>query len=193
MKPTTSLLICTLLFTLPGSNLASAQPPALGDALRDCLALTDNLARLTCYDNLARTQAPAPVESAAPSAAPPVSNTAAAAAPPLTAPATPAPATAPPVVTDQTPVATFGQPAARVESDPEGTEVLVDSVAEARRVEPTKWLLTLKSGQVWRQSVGKSYLIRPGDTVRISPTSWGSDYRLSVEGRRGYIQVTRQE
>jgi hypothetical protein len=179
------------------TTFAQTQPAALDGALLDCLALSDNLARLTCYDDLARTrqsndtarrQEPASEAPATGAAAPaPAETTITESAPAATRAAAPA------VATEPTPVAEFGQAAARVEADAEGAETLVDRVVEARRVEPTKWLLTLQSGQLWRQSVGKSYVIRPGDTVRISPSAWGSDYRLSVEGRRGYIQVTRQE
>lgn len=199
MTKSSPLLLSTLLVALLSSELALAQQAALDAALRSCLAVTDNLARLTCYDDLARSQLPpetvripepaqasAPVAAAVPPA--PVEPT-----PPAPAPALVQPSAAAPAATAGTSVTDFGQPAARVESGTDGTEVLVDRVVEAQRVEPTKWLLTLQSGQIWRQSVGKSYVIRPGDTVRISPTSWGSDYRLSVEGRRGYIQVTRQE
>ena len=189
MKQPGTILLLALLLTLPGSELASAQPRAVSEALRDCLALTDNLARLTCYDDLARGQAA--VAGAGPQVQEPVQTTIGTALP--SAPAAPPQAPPTTVAAPRTPVAAFGQSAARVESSIEGTEVLVDRVAEAKRLEPTKWLLTLQSAQVWRQSVGKNYLIRPGDTVRIAATSWGTDFRLSVEGRRGYIQVTRQE
>ena len=186
MTASRTLLVGSILFTLLGGQtaLAQAQPAALDAALLECLGLTDNLARLTCYDNLARgRQSNDTAQAQQPASTPVATNTAVA----------PTPAPAPAVASEPTPVAEFGQPAARVEPDAEGAEILIDRVVEARRVEPTKWLLTLQSGQLWRQSVGKSYVIRPGDTVRISPSSWGSDYRLSVEGRRGYIQVTRQE
>jgi hypothetical protein len=183
MKLSRPVLI-SLLLTFCCSH-ASAQSPDLTPALRSCLSLTDNLARLTCYDDLAR-QLPALAAEPATAAPAPV-------APTLVSESNDSPAPTLPAATTSTPVAEFGQPGARVEANAEGSEELVDRVVEAKRVEPTRWLLTLESGQVWRQSVGKSYLIRPGDTVRISPTSWGSDYRLSVEGRRGYIQVTRQE
>lgn len=199
------LFASSILFTVLGSHpvIAQMQPSAVDTALRDCLALTDNLTRLTCYDNLARArQTDDSARTPEPASAPIATSTAAAPAPAETAIAEPAtieaapvtpPATAATIASEPTPVAEFGQTAARVEPDAEGAETLVDRVVEARRVEPTKWLLTLQSGQLWRQSVGKSYVIRPGDTVRISPSSWGTDYRLSVEGRRGYIQVTRQE
>lgn len=202
MTASRTLLVGTILLTVLGGQtaLAQAQPAALDAALLDCLGLTDNLARLTCYDNLARTrQSDDTALTQEPASAPVATSTAVTPtpAPAETAITESAPAatraTAPAVASEPTPVAEFGQPAARVEPDAEGAETLIDRVVEARRVEPTKWLLTLQSGQLWRQSVGKSYVIRPGDTVRISPSPWGSDYRLSVEGRRGYIQVTRQE
>lgn len=152
LLPAAAIIACLLPVGL------AAQTPALPDALRQCLAVVDDPARLACYDSLARTRTAAPARQDA-------------------------------ALPDR--VESFGQPAAQVVSSDDSTETLIDIVSEARRLEPTRWLLTLQSGQVWRQTVGKSYLIRPGDQVRISSSSWGSDFRLSVDGRRGYIQVSR--
>ncbi len=176
MNAAISISTVFLLATALGySSTGQAQPAALAAQLRDCLALTDNLSRLTCYDTLARQQLPAAGE-----------NT-------VTPAATPAAAAPPTATSNGSRVESFGQTQARVEAAEDGAETLVDVVVEARRVEPTKWQLTLQSGQVWRQTVGKSYLIRQGDRVRISPSSWGEDFRLSVDGSRSYIQVRRLE
>lgn len=155
------LLAASLL--LPAS--LSAQGDALAAALRECQLLSADAARLACYDRLPGGPAAAAASNAATAAV-------------LAAPA----------MSER--VERFGQ-SAQVLSNDAGSETLIDVVSSARRVEPTKWLLTLQSGQVWRQTVGKDYLVRPGDQVRISSSDWGNDFRLSVEGRRGYIQVSR--
>jgi len=180
--------------------LAMLAPPALGQtessvitALRECSAISNDAIRVACYDALAR-QEGAPVQDAltvvpAPSAAPPP-------APAITRPvqevAAPAAPPVPPAATraqsDQS-VASFGQEA-RVESN-DGENILVDKVTSIRQVETTKVQLTLESGQVWRQTVGKTFMIRKGDSVRISGTNWGNDYRLTVEGKPGFIQISR--
>lgn len=205
MNAAISISTVFLLATALGySSTGQAQPAALAAQLRDCLALTDNLSRLTCYDTLTRQQLPAAGENTVtPEAQPPaVSSTVtepAAAPAPAPAAASPSPAATPAAAAPPTAasngsrVESFGQTQARVEAAEDGAETLVDVVVEARRVEPTKWQLTLQSGQVWRQTVGKSYLIRQGDRVRISSSSWGEDFRLSVDGSRSYIQVRRLE
>jgi hypothetical protein len=181
------LLAASLL--LPAS--LSAQGDALAAALRECQLLSADAARLACYDRLPGGPAAAAASNAATAAIPAASRAAvaeAAAAPAATSNSATAAVPAAPAMSER--VERFGQ-SAQVLSNDAGSETLIDVVSSARRVEPTKWLLTLQSGQVWRQTVGKDYLVRPGDQVRISSSDWGNDFRLSVEGRRGYIQVSR--
>jgi hypothetical protein len=64
-------------------------------------------------------------------------------------------------------------------------------VAAVDQVEPRKLQVTLANGQVWKQNVGKSFLLRVNDTVQISKSRWGSSYRLQRDGTPGFIQVTR--
>ena len=53
------------------------------------------------------------------------------------------------------------------------------------------WQLTLSSGQVWRQMIDGQFLLRAGDKVHIAPNPWGNSFRLTVEGRAGFIQVQK--
>ena len=53
------------------------------------------------------------------------------------------------------------------------------------------WLVTLESGQVWKQMYNKNYMLEVGQKVKISPVRWGSSYRLSVAELGSFIQVER--
>lgn len=79
---------------------------------------------------------------------------------------------------------------ARVVDGDQGSE-LFDTVASLEQAGPSLWLITLQSGQQWKQMISKRYTLEVGDEVRIYPTRWGSSYRLSSERAGGYIQVER--
>ena len=170
----------------------------LQDRLFNCAAIADVLQRLACFDNLARseteavareTEPPAVISSEQPAATPPVAPVV------IRQPTTPA---SPPEASvaeagsaEENQVGSFGRQQARVETMATGESALVDTITGIRQVEPTKIEVTLASGQVWRQTVGKHYLVREGDSVQITPSKWGNEFRLSVDGKRGYIQVSR--
>ena len=71
-----------------------------------------------------------------------------------------------------------------------GPTELVDRIA-ALETGPNGWIITLKNGQIWRQSINKRYHLQNGQQVRIYPTIWGESYRLSAEGNGAFIQVKR--
>lgn len=197
LNPPSFFRICfSSALLLAGLPLAAnaQEPTALQTALSRCYAISDTNNRVACYDALARTQNPANTAVAPAPAAASASPTTTAptpAAPPLVR-TNPAPATAAATQAAPAPVAGFGQEA-KVETNEEGTDALVDTVTALKRVEPTKWLITLSSGQVWRQTVGKTFMIREGETVRITPSGWGKAFRLSVAGRSSFIQVSRTQ
>jgi hypothetical protein len=56
---------------------------------------------------------------------------------------------------------------------------------------PNAYMITLDNGQVWRQTNPKFYPLRPGQTVRLRSTAWGTSYRLTTDERGGFIQVER--
>jgi hypothetical protein len=80
---------------------------------------------------------------------------------------------------------------AQVREDEEGRAELVDTVASIEQLGPKMMLVTLESGQQWRQMLTKRYPLRVGDEVRIYSTRWGSSYRLSADRLDGYVQVKR--
>ena len=84
----------------------------------------------------------------------------------------------------------FGKKTTRVVKDDNGNEILFDRIAALKK-SPDGWIITLESGQVWKQMVNKRYNLRTGQVVKLSPTIWGNAYRLSEEKLGGFIQVKR--
>lgn len=80
---------------------------------------------------------------------------------------------------------------ARLEEDAEGMVELHDTIVSLERIRPNVWDITLASGQVWRQVTSKYYNLHEGDEVRIYPSRWGKNFRLSAENLDGFIQVRR--
>ncbi len=155
-----------------------------------CYTISNDNARLACYDALARPAQAEPevaTQTEAPPAAAPVTPPTIAAPPPVTAEAAVPARPEPPVTADED----FGQRQSEVERDAEDAIALVDTIAAIEEVGPDKVQITLANGQVWRQSISKRFLLRESDTVRITQTRWGSAFRLAKDGKPGYIQVLR--
>lgn len=72
-------------------------------------------------------------------------------------------------------------------------EELVAMVAGVREFAPGQLTVTLANGQVWRQTRAERYNLREGHEVRIYPTRWGNNFRMSAKGLGGFIQVERVE
>jgi len=194
MKQTLSLTLFLPVILLAAGAQAQTE---LRNQLQQCAEVDNVLERLACYAELSTDNAATPPPSA-PAASPPVVNRPQPAAPArAVTESVPAPESTQAAESDE-PVAeddisSFGQAPeqARVETLEDGEKALVDTITEIKRLDSTRVLITLASGQVWRQTVGKRYLLREGDTVRITASDWGNDYRLSADGKRGYIQVNR--
>jgi hypothetical protein len=63
-------------------------------------------------------------------------------------------------------------------------------VTDLRETVPNAYLITLDNGQVWRQTVPKTYALREGSPVRIYYSRWRA-YRLTNDQLKGFIQVER--
>lgn len=182
MKPINSLI----LLLSPAILLAAANTQAQADLrnrLHECAEVANVLERLACYDEIANDDSATPAQQPTPATSSPVVTR-----PPASPPPQPV-IEAEPAGEDDT--ADFGQAQARIETTDAGEKALVDTITEVKALDATKVLITLASGQVWRQTVGKRFLLREGDTVRITPSAWGEEYRLYVDGKRGFIQVRR--
>ena len=159
-------------------------------ALLDCKQLTDNSARLSCYDRLAATfvsqEASAVVavsdtvarEAAAPEAAAPASAPAAVVATPATA--TPS---------AEVIAADFGKTQSRPSDQVEQLQATVKSLS---RNKMRKLLITLENGHTWRQTEDDSIQLKAGDSVTIEKASFGS-FLLSKTGTNRKVRVKRVE
>ena len=93
---------------------------------------------------------------------------------------------------EQRRVESFGlESRARVSSSDDGKEELMDKIMDLDQIRPNMWDVTLDSGQVWRQVHPKRFALRKGDTVHITSSGWGDNYRLSTSRLDGFIQVER--
>ncbi|MCP5145635.1 MAG: hypothetical protein H6978_12580 [Gammaproteobacteria bacterium] len=138
----------------------------------DCSVIDDSAERLACYDARNNIGSELPV-GASPSSVRAQSQL--------------------PLIARQqgaTPASDFGTRQARLEAAP---EELVSQVAELKRYDGHRLYVILANGQTWKQVVDRRYDIREGDTVRIYPSRWGNNFRLSTERLNGFIQVERLE
>jgi hypothetical protein len=170
----------------------------------DCIKLQTPEERFACYER--QVDATGAQKGAAPSAPTPAAHTDApqAAVPPAagastvgppaaaTAPATavaaaaPAPAATPSAA--KTPETKSASSASKSKNDP---PEFVGTITELRETVPSAYLITLDDGQVWQQSYPEPYFLHTGMRVTLRPSKWGTSYRLSAEGTKGFIQVKR--
>ena len=68
---------------------------------------------------------------------------------------------------------------------------IVAKITQLREMEPDAYFVYLDNGQVWRQNVPKSYLLRIGAEVRLRPGRMGPSYRLTDPEVGNFIQVRR--
>ncbi len=88
--------------------------------------------------------------------------------------------------------ATFGKTPAQVVKGADGQQELHATVAALQAApQGGAWIITLSNGQIWRQTVPEPFNLKQGYAVRIYPSRWGSNYRLSAEQIHGFIQVER--
>jgi len=84
----------------------------------------------------------------------------------------------------------FGKKEPYVVNNEDGERVLYDRI-EALKKNPDGWIITLESGQIWRQTVSRRYALLEGQEVKITPSKWGSSYRMTVSNLGGFIRVER--
>jgi len=201
-----------------GAGLLSTQVMGQSAVMADiapCMSLEDNAARYACYDKLeagikaamastikAVTTSPEPapkvLSAPEPPQAPAVAETSIAAQPQPSAVAETSTAAQPqPPEQISQPIETFGRQtpaqAARVLTTTEGDTELRDTIVSMQEREPTRWLFTLASGQVWYQVNSQRINLRKGDEVRIFPSPIGNSWRMGkASGKEvGFVQVKR--
>jgi hypothetical protein len=80
-------------------------------------------------------------------------------------------------------------PAEGTPADTPGQQEWVGNITSLREREPNQYVITLDSGQVWRQRGAERYPLRVGQRVRIHQSRFG--LRLQADGVNGFIQVER--
>lgn len=183
-------LTTTTLFLLTATAQVTAAP-----TLADCKKLTDNFARLNCYDQMGLATEKTAVAPAAPQAAAPVVSIAPA---PTSVPVqatTPAPA---PLVTPNPAQATvtvvnvedeFGM---TKKKPAEVVEEIDGKVTAFERNKYDKLVVTLENRQVWRQTDSDYIDMKIGDVVVIKKASFGS-FLMSNGRDNRKIRVKRVE
>lgn len=171
---------------------ALTQPASAQDSGRltvdvdECVALEKPEERLACFEarvEAARQRAPAGGRErteAAPAARPEAAAPAAA----------PAPST---VRAVEIPGAAReeAQPDRQTRRDEQLAPDIVATVTELRETVPHAYMITLDNGQIWRQSQPQAYPLRIGLEVRLRPSRWGNDWRLTALQHGGQIRVER--
>lgn len=86
----------------------------------------------------------------------------------------------------------FGQERSQVDLsvDESGQERLHDSIASLEK-RNNLWIVTLSSGQVWRQTYPRNLMLREGDAIEIYREGIGNAFRLATPRLSGFIRVER--
>ena len=165
-----SLLGCGAAFGQGSADSASA--------IAACARITEETARLQCFDELARQ---APGRSAESAAGPPPAATE------LQRSAAP-----PPTGSDAPPISADSEASGRESRAAEAAErEFTSSVTALREIQPGRVEVTLANGQVWRQTHSDRYALFVGHEVKLYPSGFGKYFRLSSTESRGFIQVER--
>ena len=169
----------TVGISLLGCGAAFAQGSAdTGAAMAACARITEERARLECFDELVRQAPGRSAENAAgppPAASEPQRSTAAVA-----------------TGADAAPVAVESEASRREARAAERAErEFTSSVTALREIQPGRVEVTLANGQVWRQTHSDRYALLVGHEVKVYPSGFGEYYRLSSLESRGFIQVER--
>jgi len=200
-----SLALGSTCMTLP----ASGQSADSDSAFLACARFADRGQRIACLEDALESALAARSTAAQASGAPgsPVVPTSTAPTPAATTTSTPTASTAPlpaasaPAVTVDTPAAAVAGPSlldrvrtfgrnTDVTTDESGTERLHDSITALEKRNEL-WIVTLASGQIWRQSVARPLNLRVGDDIEIFQEGIGNGFRLSTSRLSGFIRVER--
>jgi hypothetical protein len=191
--PTVANLLALIL--IPFSFCCAAQVVDISA----CRALEDRLQRFDCYESLDAADTTVPRQEAVSRESLPVEQSVPANTSTVAQPAEreqPAPVSNP-LAGENRDVETFGRESeaenVRVIEGTGGKAELLDTIASLEQRNPNLWLITLQSGQTWRQMITKRYPMQVGDEVRIYPSRWGNAYRLTATRVSGYIQVERAD
>jgi hypothetical protein len=189
---------------MAGSLAMSIPALAQDSAFLACARFEDRGQRIACLEDAleaavgaqagaTRAAPAAPAAAAVPpaaTAAAPVAVPAAPAAASVTVPATASSNNEQRSLLDR--IRNFGQnePEATVSIGDNGEDRLHDSISTLDK-RNNLWIVTLSSGQVWRQTYPRTLLLREGDEISIDQEGIGGSFRLSTPRLSGFIRVER--
>jgi hypothetical protein len=187
------LKYCLLGSIVMGSSGLVTQALAQDSAFLACARFEDRGQRIACLEDTLEAATAAQAEATPGAAAIIPAAPVAAPAPMAAETAVPATAGAPGnerSLLDR--IRTFGQDqsAASLSTDGSGQDRLHDSITALEK-RNNLWIVTLSTGQVWRQTYPRNLLLREGDEVVIDQKGIGSSYRLSTPRLSGSIRVER--
>jgi hypothetical protein len=162
------------------SGFSSAQAQSLISELQACRAETNSTARLACYDNLPLTSAP---QQAVKKAQDQLASSKS--APAVTHKAKQAPQ---PEASRQNQVKNFGLD--KVIEPKDKVEKITSVISAIQKTPYGKLIVTLESGQVWRQTNNTTLRLKPGQEVYVEEGALGS-YFLGKESSNKRIRVKR--
>lgn len=87
-------------------------------------------------------------------------------------------------------VSRFGHQPQIIATNEDGRDILYDRIQSLQRG-PDGWIITLASGQIWKQLYGRDYGLKEGQEVKIEPGFLGSRYHLTVSELKSFIYVER--
>jgi hypothetical protein len=196
-----------LAFAAAPFDIAIAQEDS---AFLACAEHSDRAQRIACLEDA--------LEAAQPSPAAPVAQPVAPRNPAVgvTPPPAPVPPSAPAVTgVEQTPAPTAATPEndpslldrlrnfgkheaaspsaeASLSTNADGQEQLHDTIAKLEK-RNNLWIVTLASGQVWKQEFPRTLNLREGDQISIYQAGIGNGYRLATARLSGFIRVERAQ
>jgi hypothetical protein len=182
---------------------------ALATRLRQCAAVSDSMARLACYDALARPAAASTPPSSAPAAVAPTAKaapaseaTGATTAPVSPTPVSPASPASPASPGSTAPPAAASSPRASLEDfgvrngplqakrEPPGEQKMLAVVTQVSSLPRGELIVTLDNGQIWVQLEPGNFPVKAGDPIEIDVAALGS-YRMWQPVNRHASKVTR--
>lgn len=184
-----ALTVLALVQALWSVSALAQSDSAITADLQVCATLQVPAAKEACYDNLAKHAAQQNQSVAKPEQPKPEAPKPQAAKAPTSAPSA-KPIVAAPVVAKAVDESDEDDAADEpgVSADAESYTDTVKSLKKLGQQE--RYSITLESGQMWRQTVSKSFFLREGDKVRLEGVAGGT-YRLYIDGKNGFIRVKR--
>lgn len=178
-------LIIGLGIVISGASVAHAQD--LISEMQACRTKANNTARLACYDTLTLPSEKHHIPSQAGNSSPPAKPIADTASKTQSASSADSAAS---TVTRESQVKNFGL--AKVIEPQDKVEKITSLVSAVQKNPYGKLIVTLESGQVWRQTNSTTLRLKPGQEVYVEEGALGS-YFLGKESSNKRIRVKRSQ